>query len=331
MASRSFYASFLSAEQYLNRAVDYAFLNVPVPPIVPTFRLRKYPSGEISGAYFLADSPKRHKLISRFGQVVTEKLTSSSITRIRRAVQCSSSPFCSFITLTFNPSLSVLGDDATVCHSYAKKEFIRFRQALSQRINRQIKCKLKELPESEHSEYIELKKFRYVWVAELQPGTKNIHFHVLTNKYFPVSWLTKIWGQGVNAVDVQKVNDSVHAAAYMVKYITKESDSKNKIPSIIRGNRYYISRQTSQDMRPIMVLSKIDKEAKECKDALSLFREVIESNGGVVIGGGYGIMIPPPTRAVKYRDKKTGTIKSTKAVKSVIHDAVICDFFPTPF
>lgn len=331
MASVAYAACFDSAEQFLNRDVDYSFLDVPVPPIVPTFRLRQFRSGEISAAYYLSGSPNKSKLPLRIGNVETSHLSRRAVTKIRRASQCTASPFCAFLTLTFNPSVALLDESGQVNHEYAKKEFIRFRQALSQRINRQIKCKLLELSEDQHAEYKEKMKFRYVWVAELQPGTKNIHFHVLINKYFPVSWLTNIWNQGKNALDVAKVNDSKHAAYYMTKYITKESTGRDKEPAIIRGNRYYISRQVSAESRPVMVLCKADKEAKECKDALKLFKKVIEDRGGIVIDSGFGVSIPQPSRSVTYRDKKTGTIKKTRGVSSLLHNAIICDFFPTPF
>lgn len=328
--SRSFYSRFSDFEDYQR----FENLCTPLPVCksepVSTFKVSLYRSGELSAAYYLANSPRKYIPTARDGAISTEQLSFKSVQKIRRASECSTSSWKSFVTLTFNPSESQLDESGKVCQVWAKKELIRFRQALSKKVGRQINCKLKELPANEHEEYREKNSFRYIWVCELQKNG-NIHFHIMFNKYFAASYLRKLWGQGDAAVDTRKISDAGHAAAYICKYITKESDGSNKQPSYIKGNRYNISRAAREDSKP-MQYHKFDEEAKECHDLLKLMKDMVDQRGGKVIDSGFGMNIPRPRRSVPYRDKKTGTIKKTKGVDSRLGNAFLDTVFgPVPF
>lgn len=342
--SRAFYTRFSSPEELQH----YDNMRTELPRCeslpVPTFKVSLYRSGEISAAYYLANSPRKFTPIPRAASVTTDRLTFKSVQKIRRATECSRSEWKSFVTLTFNSKgyeldkdgnqistkPCLLDENGTVSHEWAKKELIRFRQALSKKVSRQIDCKINELPEFQREDYRRNNAFRYIWVCELQKNG-NIHFHIMFNKYFAASYLRKLWGQGSCAVDVRKVSDSRHAAAYICKYITKEADGRPKEDSTIKGNRYNISRAAREDAMPSQY-HRFDKEAKASKDLLDLMKEMVDQRGGKVIDSGFGMNIPAPRRSVPYRDKKTGTIKKTKGVDSRLGPAFMdVTFGAVPF
>lgn len=79
----------------------------------------------------------------------------------------------------------------------------------------------------------------YLWRAEAQPGTGNIHFHITTNKYLPHDKVRKWWNSSVeklgyienfelkhkhrnpNSTDVHSVKHIKNLTAYLSKYMGK--------------------------------------------------------------------------------------------------------------
>lgn len=216
----------------------------------------------------------------------------------------------------------------TICpvvrQDYAKHRLKNLRSALTMKVNRQILCKLKELPESEHEAYTQAHKFRLVWTAELQ-ANGNIHFHALTNKYWAKACLAKLWPYGMT--NIKKLSDSVHAAHYMVKYISKDENTS------IEGNRYNISANLREDAMP-KIYGLENSDAIEARKALQLMKQLIEDRGGKVIASGFGCNLPKPRRSIEYLDKKTGTKKRTKAIgrlagdRLTIHEMFMDTFYP---
>jgi hypothetical protein len=95
----------------------------------------------------------------------------------------------------------------------------------------------------------ESKHFQYIWVAERQTDTKNIHFHLIINRRLPIKRFNALWvlqqynaglrygfitpeeivsrfhdgtmQQILNPVDVKKIHTINKLSAYLTKYITK--------------------------------------------------------------------------------------------------------------
>ena len=162
------------------------------------------------------------------------------------------------------------------------------------------------------------RELSYIWVAELQKNG-NIHFHILFNQFFPIQYLTKIWNQANNSVDIQTVKDPLHAARYMRKYITKDEDSE------IQGNRYFISHKLRQEMQPVIDYlaeseSMADSESKytlrEIRQFLTEASQAITHGGGFVLD--FGFNIPPPRSPAQWKDKKTGEIKTSNGVSPML-------------
>ena len=82
-------------------------------------------------------------------------------------------------------------------------------------------------------------EIRYLTVIEIQPVSKKIHYHVIL---FNLPYLKghydiikKAWGQGF--IWINKVTNSIRAAEYITKYLTKEDDE------CLRGEKsYFFSR-----------------------------------------------------------------------------------------
>ena len=364
---RSVLASYSSLEEKVNAEAHAAYKPAPfVASEVPVFRLSQYNTGEISAAYYLSGSTSKVKPPSRSGPVVTTCFRQKAKSKVRRAVECSSVELKTFVTLTFsprdihlsNPELidfyrhPLLADFMgptypVINHTWAKSKLINFRQALTMRTNRQIECKLKELPEKKHKKHRGKHQLRFLWTAELHESG-NIHFHALTNKYIPVAYLRKIWAHGRS--NIKKLNDAEHAARYMVKYMTKageeggytlppviDIDFVGPIPQFvpvkvgISGNRYNISANLRADSKPTRIYYSEDKEAIAMRKSLILMRDYITDAGGYVIGvGGFGCNLPRPRRSVAYRGP-FGEILWTKAINRKYHDALLDTWFPVPF
>jgi len=298
------------------------------------FKIRSYLSGEITGGQSLTGSQFKVIPPARCGALITNKFSKPASIKIRRSVQCYSSEDASqlnkFCTLTFAPSMVAeenKNPDGTVKHKWAKQELMRFLNTCS--------VKQKRLK----------RELLYLWVAELQKDTGNIHFHILWDKFFDIKWLTKIWAQANNSVDIEKMNNSIHAANYMRKctnYMTKDK-------SPIEGNRYFISQSLRESMKPVekVVFEMTAEEARfdhakgivaELRDALHAYQSYIEDNGGHVME--FGFSIPPGRSPQRYKDKVTGEEKQTKGVnpklgkwvKSMLYDAAKeCSLQVAPF
>lgn len=329
--SRSYYSQFSSFDDYKSAEFrQVPLLPLVLPPPVPTFTVSCFPSGELSAAYFLSGSHLKINPPARAVSVTTENLSFRSVQKIRRATENSVSPWKSFVTLTFDSAQSELTDTGVVDQQWAKAQLIRFRKALTMKVNRQISCKLRHDDTLSASYYRHDNAFRYIWVAELQ-ANGNIHFHFMFNKYFAVHYLTALWGQGNNAVDCKRIKNAQHASAYICKYITKEANGSKKQDSTIAGNRYNISALLREDSMPTK-MSKYDEEAIQGKKLLALMKEMVESRGGRVIDSGFGMVIPRPCHRINYKDQKTGTFKTRRGVDYKLAPAFLDVTFGTmPF
>ena len=297
------------------------------------FKIRSYLSGEVTGGQSLTGSETKVIPPARSGALVTDQFTKAGSITIRRAVQCynsDASQLNKFCTLTFAPSMIAeenKNPDGSVKHKWAKQELVRFLNTCSVKQKR-----LKRV-------------LNYLWVAELQEDTRNIHFHILWDKFFDIKWLTKIWGQANNSVDIEKMNNSIHAANYMRKCTNYMTKDKNPI----EGNRYFISQSLRESMKPTekVLFEMSASEAKfdhakgivaELRDSLHAYQSYIESQGGHVME--FGFSIPPGRSPQKYKDKITGEEKQTKGVnpllgkwvKSILHESAReCSLQIVPF
>lgn len=270
------------------------------------YTVNSYRSGEITGAQFHTGYESCFAPPSRVGPLVTDKLSRSGKTKIRRAIQNSPVDFVCLMTVTFDPSVShhsgiipgcsgsispLLLPGNTVSHTWAKDKFKRFINSIK------VSCDRRSKVSGDAS-----KRLAYVWVAELQ-ASGNIHFHVLLNHRLPIVWLTHLWGQAANSIDVRPVQNQNHAGCYLRKYISKGV-------ARIEGNRYGISQNLREAMKPMKTSTDNKKESEAIKEIIDALKEDIEKNGGAVIDCGF--FVPPPTRSVPYRKK--GKIRKTKAV-----------------
>lgn len=265
------------------------------------FKVRTYKSGEVTGAQFTTGRQGKVLPSPRSGELMTDGFTVQARVKIRRAVECSDSFLGKFCTLTFAPSMLnpwELDESGNVRHDYAKYKLKKFLNTCS--------VKQKRLG----------RVLNYVWVAELQENG-NIHFHILWDQFFPIKWLTKIWGQANNSVDIERMKNPLHASRYMRKYLTKDESCE------IRGNRYNISAGLRTTMKPIekLIADLTTEEIKEFPEAAKAFSELrgsllalqdeIESRGGTVLD--FGFSIPVPRSSVEYTTK-SGEKKRSKGV-----------------
>ena len=242
-----------------------------------------YPSGEISSGYF---SPKRPSLKpkgAKRGKRCTEDLTDEARKKIRRVGRNIKTPFITMLTLTFDPKIAELNEDGTVNHDYANKEKERFLNTLSKKYARLAEVTGKP----EH-------QLEYTCVAEIQPQTGNIHYHMLTNKYFNIRYLLGIWKQSSNSVDVKKLKgDSLRCIRYLLKYVTKEQKI-NPYGNRIYGNRYSISQGLRDEAKP--------ETFRACgAQYRRTVQTYIDKNVNSLLHGkgfvcDYGFWVPPPSR-----------------------------------
>lgn len=256
--------------------------------------INSYRSGELTCGRFCTGIEGLFPAV-RTGPLVTEKLTAAGKTKIRRAIQNSSVDFRCLMTVTFSPSLSELDysdpNKPVISQKWGKEKFKRFIHSIK------VACDRRHVTSGGSFD-----RLAYVWVAELQ-ASGNIHFHVLLNHRFPVLWLTRLWGQAPNSIDVRRVHNQHHAGCYLRKYISKGE-------SLIIGNRYGISQNLRETMRSIKFSTDCKDETKRIHELLYALKEDVESNGGKVFD--YGFFIPPPSRPVVYRNGKK--INKTKGV-----------------
>lgn len=329
-----FYASFDSLNEF-----EHAMLQLPVPVASekPVFKTSLYRSGEMTGAYFLSGYAQKSKPPQRSGPVVTFGFSPKSAAKIRRAVECSTVPFRCMITLTFAPRQlhdwqidhCTLADRLPVVRQdYAKYRLRNFRNALNMKSNRQIH-KIMALPENssltvpDRNIKIDEYKFRYVWVSELQKNG-NIHFHMLTNRFFSLKALRRLWPYG--SVNVQPIKgDECHASAYMTKYMTKTGES---MPIV--GNRYNMSVSLRKDRVPSTFHAE-NSDAVVMRKVLKLMKDEVRSHGGRVIDSGFGFSYPRPRKEKVYFDKKQQKYFKRRGVSDRLAQSWLAEFHPAPF
>jgi hypothetical protein len=242
-----------------------------------------YPSGEISSGYF---SPKRESLKpkgAKRGKRYTDDLTDVARKKVRKVGRNVQTIFKTMLTLTFDPKISELNDDGTVNHEYANREKERFLNTLSKKFSR-----LAEITgKPEHF-------LQYICVAEIQPQTGNIHYHLLTNKFFKIRYLVDIWKQSSNSVDVKRLKgDSLRCIRYLLKYVTKDQKD-NPFGNRIYGNRYSISQGLREEAKP----QTFRAYGSQCRRTVQTY---IDDNKNTLLHGkgficDYGFWVPPPTR-----------------------------------
>lgn len=291
------------------------------------FKIRTYKSGEVTGGQFLTGTHSKLIPAPRSGALITNKFTRAGSIKIRRSVQCSPTPLNKFCTLTFAPDLVAdenKNANGSIKHKWAKQELMRFLNTCS--------VKQKRLKRT----------LNYLWTAELQENTRNIHFHILWDQFFDIKWLSKIWGQASNSVDIEKMNNPIHAANYMRKctdYMTKDK-------SPIEGNRYFINQSLRESMKPVekIIFEMTATEAtyaktvvEQLRHSLYSYQSYIEQKGGRILD--FGFSIPPGRSSQTYKDKN-GEMQTTRGVdprlgkwvKSILHDsAKECSLQIAPF
>ena len=242
-----------------------------------------YPSGEISSGYFSPKRPSSKPKGAKRGKRYTEDLTDSARKNIRKVGRNVKTPFKTFLTLTFDPKIAELNEDGTVNHDYANKEKERFLNTLSKKYAR-----LAEVADNPEL------CFQYFCVAEIQSNTGNIHYHLLTNKYFRIPYLVDIWRQSSNSVDVKKLKgDSFRCIKYLLKYVTKDQ-KHNPFGNRIYGNRYSISQGLRDESKPLTFRS----YGPQFRQTVQTY---IDRNAGSLLHGkgflcDYGFWVPPPSR-----------------------------------
>lgn len=309
------------------------------------FKVRRYKSGEMSGAMYSLGQESKFNPPARSGPIETAGFTVPARQKIKRAVENSSLPLNYFLTLTFAPHQLMLWQTEdfqgfnspcsdfvgpfqpeiletfqgvglpTVRHDYAKFRLHRFLDALTKHVQRKHFALMKSVPTQVL--YVPLS---YVWVAELQENG-NIHYHILLNKYIPVAYYRRIWIHG--RLNIKFLKDNNHAVNYMRKYMTKEGNAT------IKGNRYGICSELRESMRPEeeIICSNVYGEAstglQTHSDVLSLvhaMRSEIEERGGIVLD--FGFSCPCPRRSKQYLDKVSGKKRQTKGVHKNLADNV---------
>jgi hypothetical protein len=264
-------------------------------PPVSLFRVSRYRSGELVGNTVLLGGKSHTPFPSRPVKLVTQSLTLRANRVLRRSVECSPSTLKYFVTLTFAPSMLTpeqKNPDGSVCHVYAKKRLYRFLNT--------IKVKMTRMG----------RRLDYLWVAEIQENsTNNIHFHIMWNQWLPINWLSKLWGQASNSVDVEKISDARHGCNYIRKYLGKSHDAG------IEGNRYGISAGLRESIQPevyaVPSFSPLPVTEETALRTIRLFSEDIERSGGFVHD--YGFCVGAPSRPTVYR-RRDGTTGKTKGI-----------------
>lgn len=274
------------------------------------FAIHRFRSGELTGARFTTGLDSKVSLNPRSGALVTETLTQKARTKIRRAIQNAEHDFKCFLTVTFAPCKfnewqpdfvgPVLprtckpwehNPDGSVRHDFAKYKFKKFMHSIKVAYDRKA---AKSGRESD--------RIAYVWVAEIQlKSTNNIHFHALVSQRMPIKWLTTLWGQANNSIDVRSINNLNHASCYIRKYMEKDK-------SPILGNRYAITQGLRQSMQPEKTVINGRELQRGVFGIVLEMMNTIEINGGKVLE--HGFYIPTPCRSVMFRNKEGKTCKT---------------------
>lgn len=245
--------------------------------------LSLYPSGEFTAAC-TALGPKPQKSRKPKGGISSTDLTPTARKIMKRAIENHWRPFNRHYVFTFDPKLekNVLSPDGTIDHSFARAEISRTLEAVSLKYQR-MADRVKEKTGGKTGRHWE---FSYICVAETQPGTNNIHYHVLADRHVDIQYLVKLWGQSSNSVHVEKVA-GIRALKYLFSYIKKGQ-------SLVYGKRYSLSQSLYGELKPSSV--KITG-----RHARSIFLDFIKSRGATILSGrGYlgdwGFSLPPPSR-----------------------------------
>lgn len=260
------------------------------------FRVSSYPSGEVSGYQVVTGRQGKHSPPPRPENLFTMKMSSRGKNMIRRSIENALTPLSYFVTLTFDPKLSKLNTDGTINQSYAKSELKRFFNTLSKMAIRRFKVPLS-----------------YVWVAENQLNG-NIHFHAIWNHRFDIKYITKIWNQANNSVDIAYLQNVHHAKRYLIKYITKD------ISSAINGNRYAISKDLRLAAVPVTYVIENKKDISMARASVTSLKCDISSLGGYV--NDFGFCVPMPERPRKYKGKD-GSIQQYRGVPRWLKGAIL--------
>lgn len=263
------------------------------------FALHRFRSGELTGARFSTGLESAVALAPRSGAVVTQCLTQKSRTKIRRAIQNAEHDFKCFLTITFSPAHLKpweLSPDGSVRHDFAKYKVKKFFNSIKHSYSRKAEKSGRDSDQ-----------LAYVWVAEIQlKSTNNIHFHALLSQRPPIKWLTALWSQASNSIDVRSINNLNHASCYIRKYMEKEKSS-------IQGNRYAITQGLRKSMEPEKTVVNGRAEQHGVYSILRDLTDTIELNGGKVLE--HGFYLPTPCRSVAFRGKD-GKSKKTIAVNA---------------
>lgn len=286
---------------YAQRQKVNVTLPVPESSKRQGFTIHEYRSGELTGGRFTTGLESSVSLVSRSGTLVTKSLTQKARTKIRRAIQNAEHNFKCFLTVTFSPvhlNPWECSTNGTVRHDFAKYKFKKFLHSIKVSYDRKFAASDRD------SDLL-----AYVWVAELQKSG-NIHFHALLNQRPPIKWLTKLWAQASNSIDVRSINNLNHASCYIRKYMEKEK-------SVIEGNRYGITQGLRESMQPEKTVINGREKQRGVFAIMQDMSDTIESNGGKVLE--HGFYIPTPSRSVVFRGKD-GTTKKTVAVNIGCHN-----------
>jgi hypothetical protein len=136
-------------------------------------------------------------------------------------------------TLPARNSQGIYQNSAT-CETTGDLAVTRTFSKLLENVAVNIKRKYPETVDTETGEVIPGKKFSYVWIAEAQMqrqkkfgGAGDIHYHLVTNSYVPIVWLTDYWStllqvNSKNCVHVESIPSTVSSIpSYLAKYLGK--------------------------------------------------------------------------------------------------------------
>lgn len=296
---------------YVAKKTTVCTLPLPESATRQGFTLNRFRSGELTGARFCTGLESASSLPTRSGVLVTQSLTQKSRTKIRRAIQNAEHDFRCFLTVTFAPckfhewQSDFIGpvtpwtckpwehnSDGSIRQDFAKYKFKKFLHSIKVAYDR------KAAKSGRPSDSI-----AYVWVAEIQlKTTNNIHFHVLLNHRIPIKWLTALWSQASNSIDVRSINNLNHASCYIRKYMEKDK-------SEIQGNRYAITQGLRASMQSVKTVISGRLERNSVYDIVADLSDTIHANGGKVLD--HGFYLPAPSRSVLYRGKDGRSHKTT--------------------
>ena len=354
-STQRYYGRFDSLQACNDYEDSLVRLAKPDCPPTPFFTIKQYASGETIGSYRLVNGESKSIPPKCDGERSTDSFRLKSRQKIRRAVENSAVDFNVFLTLTFAPGLlqpwhfeeqpwfnfvgpmpegESLPTRLVIRHDFAKYKLMKFRMALTQKFTREVRKNIKHgaymdhrlkkhdlLTEEQIETYINSHSLRFIWAAELQDNG-NIHFHIMLNRYIPIAYMSKLWGQAKNSVDVEFMKDATHAANYISQYITADDVQP------IKGNRYNISRRVRQEAKPVLILTKENQEAIVLRKMAQKMAEFFEQKGGRVIGSGFGVVIPRPRKSRPYK-AKDGTIKRTHGFSGKLSESYVDACFPT--